>query len=237
MIVVKTHSSEGAAARVTYKGLLLIAIPLILLLILVGRVVYVQRQSESARVRALHATEVLRVSQSLLTELAATESAFRGYVITHDAAFVDAYKKSLTIVELTIGQLRGLVSGDSQQDARTRTIVQPTEQRTQRLAGLFRLVESGNKAPAEDDIKGETGPELMKQVRAELAVFTQEEERLGAERRHTQDTSWQWLSWLLVAGTAGTILASVLTIWFVGGASGACRRSQSLRRTCRRART
>ena len=67
----------------------------------------------------------------------------------------------------------------------------------------------------------------MKQVRAEMGVFSQEEERLDAERRQILDTSWQKLSWLLVAGTAAAILlASILTLLFSGGIS---RRLQQLR--------
>ena len=58
-------------------------------------------------------------------------------------------------------------------------------------------------------------------------MFSQEEERLGAERRQVLDASWQRLSWLLVAGTAGAILlASILTLSFSGGISG---RLQQLR--------
>ena len=62
-------------------------------------------------------------------------------------------------------------------------------------------------------------------MRAELDVFSHEEERLGGERQQTLDASWQRLSWLLVAGTATAILlASILTLLFSGGISGRLQR-------------
>ena len=51
--------------------------------------------------------------------------------------------------------------------------------------------------------------------------------RLGTERRQRLDSSWQRLSWLLVAGTAAAILlAGILALSFSGGVS---RRLQQLR--------
>ena len=81
-------------ARVAYKGLLMIAVPLILLLTFVGLVVHVKHQSESAQVVALHSTEVIGVSQSLVTHVAEAESAVRGYVVTGDDTFVLSYDES-----------------------------------------------------------------------------------------------------------------------------------------------
>ena len=95
------------------------------------------------------------------------------------------------------------------------------------FAEVIRLIRSGDEALAREQIKGENGPELMKQIRAEMGTFTQEEERLGAGRRQVLEMSWQRLSWLLVAGTAAAILlASILTLLFSGGISG---RLQQLR--------
>jgi PAS domain S-box-containing protein len=214
-------------ARVAYKGLLMIAVPLILLLTFVGLVVHVKHQSESAQVLALHSTDVIGVAQSLLASIEETESAVRGYVITGDDTFLRSYEQSLALVTQTTGQLRALVGDNPDQEAHATKIEQLTSQRTQRFTEILRLIKAGNRTPAQEDIKDETGPELMKQVRAEMKSFSQEEGRLGAERRQVLDTSWQRLSWLLVAGTAGAILlASILTLLFSGGIT---RRLQQLR--------
>ena len=116
-------------AKVAYKGLLMIAIPLILLLIFVGLVVHVKHQSESAQVLALHSKEVIGVSQSLLAHIAETESAVRGYVITGDETFVNSYAGSLESVTQTTTQLRNLVSDNPLQEASAGKIEQLTAQR------------------------------------------------------------------------------------------------------------
>jgi signal transduction histidine kinase/DNA-binding response OmpR family regulator len=214
-------------ARVAYKGLVMIAVPLILLLIFVGLVVHVKHQSESAQAAARHSTQVLGVSQSLLPHIAESESAVRGYIITGDGAFVEDAARSSVLAAQTMTRLRGLVADNPAQDARAVELERLIAERTRRFSEIVRLVKDGNKTPAQEDIAGETGPNLMAQIRAAIGVFSQEEARLEAERRLTLDLAWQRLSWLLVAGTAGAILlASILMLSFSGGIS---RRLQRLR--------
>ncbi|MEP7338750.1 MAG: response regulator, partial [Acidobacteriota bacterium] len=214
-------------AKVAYKGLLLIATPLILLLLFVGLVVQVKHQSKSDEVLALHSQEVIGVSQLLLIHLSDTESAVRGYVITGDQRFVSSQTKSLESVAQMTLQLQNLVNDNPLQQASAGKIRQLTAQRMDHLSSLVRLVKSGNQKQAEEQVKVGTGADLMERVRAEMSAFSREEERLGAERRQILDTSWQRLSWLLVAGTAAAILlASILTLLFSGGIS---RRLQQLR--------
>ena len=207
-------------AKVAYKGLLMIAIPLILLLIFVGLVIHVKHQSESAEVLALKSKEVIGVSQSLLAHIAETESAARGYVITSDETFIDSYERSLELVTQKTTELRNLVSDNPTQEASAGKIEQLTTQRVDHLARIVRLMKTGDKQQAEEEIKGGQGADLMRQVRLEMGAFLQEEDRLGAQRRQILNTSWQKLSWLLVAGTAAAILlASILTLLFSGSIS------------------
>jgi signal transduction histidine kinase len=214
-------------AKVAFKGLLMIAVPLILLLSFVGLVVRVKHQSETAQVLALHSTEVIGASQSLLSHLAETESAVRGYVITGDATFVTSYEASFDLITRTTARLRTLVSDNPLQEARAGAIERWTAQRMEQLSGTITLMKDGYLRQAEEGIKGKTGLDLMQQVDTALGGFSQEEARLGAERRRNLDGSWQKLSWLLVSGTAAAILlASILMLLFSGGIS---RRLRGLR--------
>jgi len=214
-------------ARVAYKGLLMIGVPLILLLIFVGLVVRMKHQTESAQVRTLHRTEVIDVSQALMAHLAEAESAVRGYEITGDEAFANSYSGSAKSVTETTAQLRTLVSDNPPQEASAIKIEQLTLQRMDYLRQLVDIVKTGNQKEAQEIIKVGKGTEIMKQVHVQVASFSQEEERLEAQGRKTLETSWQQFSWLLVAGTATAILlASILTLLFSGGIS---RRLQQLR--------
>jgi signal transduction histidine kinase/CheY-like chemotaxis protein len=214
-------------ARVAYKGLVMIAVPLILLLIFVGLVVHVKKQSELAHSWAAHSIDVLDVAQSLLPDVAEAESAVRGYVITGDTTFIESASQSTALAAQATTRLRSLVADNPGQEARAGTIERLVWERTRRFADIVRLVKNGNRTPAREELAGETGPALMTRIREELAVFSEEETRLGVERRQAEDRAWQRLSWLLVAGTAGAILlASILTLSFSGGIS---RRLQRVR--------
>ncbi|MEP7306990.1 MAG: response regulator [Acidobacteriota bacterium] len=215
------------AVKVASKGLLMTGIPLLLLLTFVGLVVYLQAQSESAQESALHSTEVIGVSQALLARIGETESAARGYVITADEKFIPWYEEALAQATFTSTQLQTLVADDPPQEARIKRIRQLTALRAGRLAETIRLVHSGQQQAAADRVKEGTGTALMRQVRAEMAAFSQEELRLGNERRRALDALRQRVNWLLIAGTAAAILlASILTLSFGAGVS---RRLQQLR--------
>src|SRR5688572_10990653 len=106
-------------------------------------------------------------------------------------------------------------------------IEQLTSLRMHQVSHLVLLIRAGDKKQAERLVKGGTGVAVMSQIREEVGKFSQEEERSNAEARRTLETSWQELSWLLVAGTSASILlASLLTLLFSGGIS---RRLEQLR--------
>ena len=214
-------------AKIAYKGMLMIAIPLILLLTFVGLIVRVRQQSETARAWTLHSTEVLSVSQSLLLQIAETEDAVRGFALTYDESFVDSYRESMGLLTLASIRLRGLVADSPGQETRAASIEQLIVARTRRFDEVFRLIRAGHPRPEQDGIAGAGGADLMQQIRAEVRVFTDEEERLNAERQQVLGLAWQRFSWLLVAGTSASILlATVLTLLFSAGIG---RRLQQLR--------
>ncbi len=132
-------------ARVAYKGLVMIAVPLLLLLTFVALVVRVKHQSESAQESALHSAEVMSASQSLLTTIAETESAIRGYIITADDAFLASYRTSLGEASATTTQLIGLVADNPGQRTQARRIGELTAERTHRFTEIVRLIKEGNR--------------------------------------------------------------------------------------------
>jgi len=192
---------------------------LILLLTFVGLIVHVKHQSEAAQVLALHSKEVVAVSQSLLAYIAETESAARSYLITDDQASSSptpvarvSHQADYSITDA--GQRQPAPGGAGHQDRAV------TSQRMEYLRQVVHFLNAGSKSQAEDIVKGGKGTALMTQVRAEVEAFSGEEDRLDAQRRQVLDTSWQRLSWLLVASTAAAILlASILILMFSGSIS------------------
>jgi PAS domain S-box-containing protein len=207
-------------ARVAYKGLMMIGIPLLLLLIFVGLVVRMKRQSESAELWALHSREVIAVSESLLAQVGAAESYTRGYVITNDRSFLSSFEVSRTATAQTIIRFQNLVSDNPLQAASARIIGALANEKLSRLASTVELISLDRKEEAEEKIKTGYGSAVMTRLRAEMEIFIQREENLATDRRQILDAAWQRLSWLLVSGTAGAILlAGILTLLFSAGIS------------------
>jgi PAS domain S-box-containing protein len=205
-------------SRVAYKGLVMIVIPLLLLLVLVGLVVRMRRQSDTAEKWTLHSQEVVGAAQTLLAQEVEAESAARGYVITGNRSFLGTYGPIIAAAETTITTLESLAKGNSKQEARAISIEQIARERLLLLTSLVDLVNTGHREEAENSVKSRTGAALMTALREEIRSLIDEEHRLGAEQRLVADESWQSLSWLLVAGTAAAILlASILTLSFSGG--------------------
>ena len=131
------------------------------------------------------------------------------------------------MVTQTMTHLQDLVSDNPQQAAHVRTIDGLAAQRMRRFGEIFALIRNGRSPPVPADIAGATGAELMTAIHAEMDLFLGEEHHLENDRRTLLETSWQRLSWLLVAGTSGAILlAGLLTLSFSRGIS---RRLQQLR--------
>ena len=211
-------------ARVAYKGLLMIAIPLILLLTFVGLAVHLKHQTDAAEVWARQSTDVIAMSQSVSTRTAETESAVRGYVVAGNDMFLGSFTESLASITQTVAGLRAMVGDNRAQAARAASIESLASQRMALLSELVSDMKAGRKTRAEEAIKSGKGFALMTQLAAELALFSREEERLDAERRLILDRTWQRQSWLLVSGTAAAILlASILILMFSTGISARLR--------------
>ena len=119
-IVLIAFAMRGlATAKVAYKGFLLIAIPLIPLLIFAGLVVHVKHKSESAEAWAMHTSEVIGTTQTLLTQVTEAESAVRGYAITHNETFLISYNQSVESLIPTAAKLSSLVSDNPLQKAKS----------------------------------------------------------------------------------------------------------------------
>ncbi len=102
---------------------------------------------------ALHSTEVMSVSQSLLLHVVETESAVRGYLTTGDETFVGAYRTSLESVALTTTRLRTLVSDNPPQQALVTTI-----ERLTRATNPTFLQQRGQHSDARRPRRGPPGP-------------------------------------------------------------------------------
>ena|GEM_PF-555281 len=211
--------------RVAYKGAIMIAMPLFVLLMFAALVARVKEQNESALVWERHSTEVLAVTEVLPSRLTEAQNAVRGFVITGDESFVDTSERASSAATQVVAKLRTLVGDNPAQEERLLRIGGMTAERVDTYGRIVALVRTQRKQEAEDLIKTGRGTEAMHRIGIELDGFKGEEARLSVARQQTLRDSWQRLDWLLVSGTGTAILLSgILTLVFSGGISRRLRR-------------
>jgi PAS domain S-box-containing protein len=198
-------------AKMAFKGTVMIAIPMIFLMLFVGLILRMKRQSESAQAWTTHSSEVISLSRFLLAQLASAESEVRTYVLTGDQDFLVSDEGSFQALKLTAAQLKALVSDNPAQTARARGIQELIGQRVDNLAGLVEMMRSGREKQASDYVKGKTGLRLGSLIDSQVALFLQAEDQLVAERRQTVKTSWEQFSRLLISGTAVALLLAIIS--------------------------
>jgi PAS domain S-box-containing protein len=219
--------SRLSTAKVAYKGLFMISVPLLVLLLFLGFVVRVKTQSDSALSMSQHAHDVSSHSQHLIALVTGVESGVRAYLITRDEHFVEAFDESVSRFAESSASLHSLVADDAVQMSRVRSIETLAASRLAHLSDVVRIVRGADESLIEETTKDMSGVQTMEHLVAEMALFSQAQERLVDERQLSLDTSWRKLSWLLASGVASAILlAGLLVLLFSVGIS---RRIQQLR--------
>jgi PAS domain S-box-containing protein len=201
--------------KITHKGLVLIAVPLLILLLFVALVLNLKRHNQEAQAKSLHSKEVIAQTQLILRVLVDAETGMRGYVITADKRFIELYTNSVVELPDELNRLENLVSDNPKQEKQARRISAEAAEKMFFIKQTEQLVNAGYQDEAISQIKSGKGKRLMDEARQQIAIFLEEEERLDNLRRQALETSWQQFNWLLIAGVSGSILLMlVLALFF-----------------------
>jgi PAS domain S-box-containing protein len=207
-------------ARIAYKGLILISVPVIFVLAFVFMVTQLTRSNEQAQARYVHSKEVMSRTEVIRRDLEDAETSIRGYVITGDLDFTVHFDRSSHEVIEGIRRLQNLVHDNPAQEAKARVLETIAAQKLAQLGQQQRLVRSGDREGAISQIKTKVGLQTMNEFRNVMESFQSEEQRLDVERRATVEESWQRFNWLIVAGSSVDILVTLLLAFlFVNGIS------------------
>jgi signal transduction histidine kinase/CheY-like chemotaxis protein len=205
-------------ARIVYKGLILISIPLVFVLAFVVLVNQLKRGSERTELLSSRSKEAIVRSHTLLSGLVDAQSGVRGYVLTEDASFLAPYEAAIRRIPEDANRLRELVDDSDEQEARAERLAALAAERMRMLAEINELVGRGGRGEAVARIKRGDGERLMGEFRREIESFLAEESRLNGARQQGVRDSWQRFDWLLVAGaSADLLLALTLAFLFTRG--------------------
>jgi PAS domain S-box-containing protein len=200
--------------KITHKGLVLIAVPLLILLIFVALVLNLKHHNQEAQAKSLHSKEVIAQTQSILRVLVDAETGMRGYVITADKRFTELYQRSVVELPDELNRLETLVSDNPKQEKQARRISAEAAEKMFFIKQTEQLVNAGYQDQAIAQVKSGEGRRLMDKARQEIAVFLDEEERLDTLRRQALEASWQRFNQLLIVGVSASVLLMLMLALF-----------------------
>ncbi|MBV9252392.1 MAG: PAS domain-containing protein [Acetobacteraceae bacterium] len=127
--------------------------------------------------------EVLLHAQRLLSALQDSETGQRGYLLTGNADYLDAYNSGREEVANELDRLSALRKAGFIQRNRIEQLRAIADAKLGELAHTVQLVQAGNLAEAVAEVKTGSGKLLMDQARQVIGAFVGEETSLLAQRR------------------------------------------------------
>src|SRR5438552_7284763 len=197
-----------------YKGLAVIAIPVVCVLLEVAWLAHLHQAEEASASWTLHTQRVQLEADRLLAALVDVETGDRGYAITGDPIFLEPYRRAVPIVAATIKNLRQLTADNPGQQQR----LQEMDQLAQRKLQIAAVVIAGTRArfsqqPIPPQLPAVVeGKQVMDAERQQLTEFMTTENDLLAVRSTVLQQQWRRSTWVLWGSTLISIIGGVLAV-------------------------
>jgi signal transduction histidine kinase/DNA-binding response OmpR family regulator len=191
---------------------LLAAVPLLLALAVVAFITIKFAANErDAQAWVRHTYQVMEAERRVQTDVETAEAGVRGYLVSHDQAFLGNYRRLVTETPADLKSFRALTTDNSAQQARAARLENLVRRRFQGLDAAIRFAGPaiGNPAPVVDQALTEAR-EQMNQVRAEVNAGLAEEQKLLAQ--HDADRLQEERLAILFALGAAILVMGILLI-------------------------
>ncbi len=209
----------GANLSMFRKGVVLIAIPLLLQWAFIGLVLHIREEGQEDHRSLSDTKEVVAEAGHTQRLLLEAHNDMRGFVITGDPGFVQAYEEAVRFLPQKIAALQALV-GDPGQRLRINRIADDASTLLGFLGELNGFMQSGKPEQAVAAIKARTGQERMSELRREMDTFLQRQHELDGARDRAAEARWRREDWWLGTGAAASLLLGLgLTYAFSRGIS------------------
>jgi signal transduction histidine kinase/CHASE3 domain sensor protein len=149
----------------------------------------------------LHTHDVMDASSDLLTALLTAETAQRGYLLTHDSAYLVPYNGAPQQVDRALRRLQGLTRDNVAQQSRLDTLRIRVTRRLTVLDSTIGAERQGRTDLAKGIMTHGPGQSLMSEIRRRVDSVDAEEERLLAVRRAAETRSTEVTATVPVLGT------------------------------------
>lgn len=160
-----------------------------------------------------HTHQVLFESQALLGMLRDAETGQRGYLLTREVDYLQPYYSGIEGAAVRFNKLLELTSDNPKQQALLQQISQQMEAKFAELAETIALAGEANHESALAVVRSDRGQQVMLKLRALVAAFDEEEQRLLQLRKQEYDEN-QALLRQLFALELGFMLMLILLITY-----------------------
>ena len=195
---------------VAQKLLLLIAIPLVFLVVFVGLVVKLQRQTEDAQRWSLRSEDITTKAYAFLGLLVEIDSDLRAGLMTGSPDFFDSYAETDLEIAKTLHRLRELVKDMPTQLITIERVTSATAAKAALTDAIIAGVGQGPTDPAV--LKTRLARNHLATVKIQQAMVTFVDEAIAMTRQRQQalEHSQQHLQRLLGLGTVSVVLLTVI---------------------------
>jgi len=161
-----------------------------------------------------HTHEVRQDANALLAYMVDAESGERGYVITGREDFLESYRLSLPAIEKTFLQLRTKTADNPNQQRRLEAVRPLIDQKLERLRQIVEERRTSFEAAAAI-VAGGQGKRTMDEIRAIMADFDAEENRLLAQRLEDSESSAALTKAVSLWGSGGALVLVAVLGWII----------------------
>ena len=209
----------GANLSMFKKGMVLIAIPLLLQWAFIGLFLHIREEGQEDHRWLSHTKEVATEAGHIRRLLLEAHNDMCGFVITGDPAFARAYEEAVQILPQKIAALQRRVR-DPGQRLRITRIADDASALLGYLDELNGFMQAGKPEQAVAAIKALTGHERMNDLRQEIDAFLRQQHELERARDLAVEERWRHEDWWLGTGAvAALLLGLALTYAFSRGIS------------------
>ncbi len=196
------------------KGLVLIALPLLLQLVFFVAAVRFQRDHEDAERWAAHTKDVIARTHEIHGTVADAHASVRGYVISGDPSFAQPFRDALRDLPEQFNDLDELVKDNPEQAERARVLRGRGTNLFAWQRDVEKLLQGGAVEEAVKRVQTGRGNVLMAEFRQAVKAFLEKEERLDRDRLAALERSRVRLNHLFVFGGL-LVAASTFTLGYV----------------------
>jgi signal transduction histidine kinase len=181
------------------------------LIFVVGSSIYLVAASQSTSELVNRTLRIESDLFGLLATVGAGESGQRGYLLTGDPAYLDAYSAAANTVMPKIAELKNEMIDNAQQRALAE--MEPLVARKfAELAETIRLYDAGDRAASLALVRTGVGRDLMTEIRARTVKLMEGEQRLLIARSSVSASGGRWLLGVNLIGFALIVVLAAISV-------------------------